>query len=366
MDGVLDPATESLKPGSQLRTWWELQRRFALRPEHVPDGVRCGRPEGALAQTRFAPWGDEPSEALRGWLAERRWFAIPLASARYPAALAAIADPPVLLWVRGDLEALEPPRVAIVGARRCTGYGEGCAETLARGLAQESVIIVSGLARGVDAAAHRGALRSGRTAAVLAHGPDTLYPASHRGLADAIARSGLLVSEFPPGLSPRKPFFPLRNRTISGLSAAVVVVEARRRSGSLATARHALGQGREVLAVPGPIDVETSEGANLLLRDGASLALEASDVLRAIGLGASTTRARREPESTSPKRPEASQGPDGARALLSLLHRGPASLDALAAELSQDADAIARAVVELELADLVETASDGSVSLRRG
>lgn len=354
LDRILDPATERLGEGSPLGDWWELQRRCALHPERVSEALAEGGLRGALdASTAYRAWGSAPTEAGRRWLAERGWRAIPYSSALYPAALRAIADPPVLLWLRGQRDSLEHPRVAIVGARRCTRYGESAAESLSGSLARQGVAVVSGLARGIDAAAHRAALPVGRTLAVLAHGPDRLYPAAHRELAERIVRGGALLTEFPPGLEPRKPFFPLRNRVISGISQAVVVVEARRRSGSLATARHALAQGREVLAVPGPIDRATSEGANLLLRDGAAAALDASDVLRALP---SILPSRAAAPLQRPARGET-------RALLRHLEEGPATLDELGDALGVGSAVIARIAVELEIAGLVATEPDGSIRL---
>jgi DNA processing protein len=331
---------------------------LALAPQLGPEILNLGDPKRALAATEsIKALGYAPTQARAAALATGGWRALPWSCERYPASLRALADPPAMLWVRGAVEILEAPRVAIVGARQATGYGLKAAEQMARALAERGVAVVSGLARGVDAAAHRGALgvggvrpgerSGGGTIAVLGHGPDFLYPASHRTLADAIADAGLLVSEFPPGLGPRKPFFPLRNRTISGLCAAVVVVEGRRRSGSLTTARHALDQGREVLAIPGPIDVATSEGPNLLLRDGAAVALDASDVLRAIGLAA------------APSGAVVASDP-----LRGALSEGPATPDELVRRLGCDASEVARRVVELELEGLVEVGGDGRIYLR--
>ena len=187
--------------------------------------------------------------------------------------------------MRGDVDALAAPSVAIVGSRAATAYGLDTAYQLARDLARAGVVVVSGLARGIDGAAHRGALEAGgRTVAVLACGPDRVYPASHRGLARRIERQGAVVSELPLGTHPLPAFFPLRNRLISGMASAVVIVEARERSGSLITAGHAANQGVDVFAVPGPITAPTSAGPNRLLRDGAYVALEAADVLRELGI----------------------------------------------------------------------------------
>jgi DNA processing protein len=198
----------------------------------------------------------------------------------YPALLARIADPPRRLWLRGDPSALAMPCVAIVGSRAASPYGLRVAEQLAADLARVGITVVSGLARGVDSAAHHGALTAGRTVAMLGCGVDVIYPPEHEALAQRILEAhGALVSELPPGTPPRRGNFPRRNRLISGVSLAVVVVEASIRSGSLQTARFALDQGREVLAVPGPVVGERFRGSHGLLRDGAKLVESASDIL---------------------------------------------------------------------------------------
>ena len=211
--------------------------------------------------------------------------ALPVDSPLYPERLAALSDPALLLLVRGRPELLSQPAVAIVGSRAATVYGKRVARQIGADLAAAGITVVSGLARGIDAAAHEGALDAGGvTVAVLACGIDRVYPPEHRSLAQRIAARGALIGELPLGTPPRAPFFPMRNRLISGLSLAVVVVEARERSGTLITASHAANQGRDVFAVPGPITAPTSAGANQLLRDGAYVALGAEDVLRELGV----------------------------------------------------------------------------------
>ncbi len=204
----------------------------------------------------------------------------------YPAALSAIADPPPALWVRGNIGTLSGPAVAIVGSRAGTPYSLTVAERLATDLAARGVVIVSGLARGVDSAAHRGALAApGATLAVLGSGVDVIYPAEHRSLArDIEAAGGAIVSELVPDTPPQPQFFPLRNRIISGLSRAVLIVEAGEKSGSLITARCALDQGREVLAVPGNVLSGRNRGGHALLRDGAKIVESADDILEELGM----------------------------------------------------------------------------------
>ena len=201
--------------------------------------------------------------------------------AGYPNRLRNIYDPPCLLYVRGRLPAFDDEAaVAVVGTRSCTPYGVSSAEKLGYGLAAGGAVVVSGLARGVDSAALRGALRAGGTVtAVLGNGLDVIYPPENQYLYEDVAAAGALVSEYPPGTSPEAKHFPVRNRIMSGLCVATLVVEAPARSGALITAGTALEQGRDVFAVPGPIDAPTSVGCNRLIRDGAGLVTDAWDIL---------------------------------------------------------------------------------------
>lgn len=205
-----------------------------------------------------------------------------LQDAAYPGRLKNIYDPPCLLYVRGRLPVFdEEAAVAVVGTRDCTPYGIACAEKLGYGLAAAGAVVVTGLARGIDSAAARGALRAGGTvAAVVANGLDVRYPPESRYLYEDVAAAGVLMSEYPPGTEPARRHFPVRNRILSGLSVATVVVEAPARSGALITAGTALEQGRDVFAVPGPVDAPASVGCNRLIRDGAGVAAEAWDILR--------------------------------------------------------------------------------------
>ncbi len=201
--------------------------------------------------------------------------------AAYPRRLRDIYDPPCLLYVRGRLPAVdEEAAVAVVGTRACTPYGVACAEKLGYGLAAGGALVVSGLAAGIDTAAARGALRAGRPVlAVVGNGLDVVYPRENRYLYEDVAAAGAILSEYPPGTRPVGSHFPARNRILSGLSVATLVVEAPERSGALITAAAALEQGRDVFAVPGPIDAENSRGCNGLIRDGAGLTAEAWDLL---------------------------------------------------------------------------------------
>ncbi|MFQ6066952.1 MAG: DNA-processing protein DprA [bacterium] len=199
---------------------------------------------------------------------------------RYPANLKTIFDPPFLLYLRGRLEKEDADALALVGTRRATVYGKLTARRLARDLAREGVTVVSGMARGIDTEAHRGALEAGgRTIAVLGCGVDTVYPPENRGLMEEIIKKGAVVSEFSLGEEPDAPHFPQRNRIISGLSKGVLVVEAPLKSGALITANFALDQGRDVFAVPGNINNPNSHGTNLLIKEGAKLVESVEDVL---------------------------------------------------------------------------------------
>ena len=256
----------------------------------------------------------------------------------FPPLLRAIHDPPPGLFLRGhnDVELLSRPAVAIVGARACSGYGASAARMLARELARAGLVVVSGLARGIDAEAHRGALEAGGvTIAVLGCGIERDYPAAHAELARRIAASGLIVAEYAPGVAPAPWRFPARNRIVAGLSAATVVVEARERSGALITADLALEEGREVFAVPGEITSALSGGTNALLKLGASPLTCAGDVLSCFGL---------EPA----ERPELALPDDTAR-VLALLRESAAAADELARAIGLPASVVARALVELGL-----------------
>jgi DNA processing protein len=224
---------------------------------------------------------DPDAELAR--LAERGVRAIPLGHPDYPDRLTTIPDPPPLLYLRGTLLPADERSVAIVGSRNCTAYGVRTAERIAGGLARAGWTVVSGLARGIDGAAHKAALDAGgRTLAVLANGLSSVYPPEHAGLADRVAAGGGLLSEATMAAAPQAGMFPARNRIVSGLSRAVVVVEANVRSGALITVDHAADQGRPVLAVPGPVDSPASAGCLELIRTGAALVRDADDVIEEI------------------------------------------------------------------------------------
>jgi len=278
---------------------------------------------------------------------------LPWNDARFPAALLALPDVPPVLWYRGTLEALRGPAVAIVGSRAASAVALETAERLGADLAARGVVVVSGLARGVDSAAHRGALCAGRTIAVLGSGVDRIYPHEHGALARDIAREGLVLSEFPPGTPPLKFHFPMRNRVISGLSRAVVVIEASEQSGSLITAACALEQGRDVMAVPGNVLSGRNRGAHALIRDGAKIVECADDIVEELAW----------PPVAAPARAGVSTDTAATTSgdpLLRLMQAGETyDLDRLAASAGVDGVRLLPRLLELEIAGLVQRVEGG-------
>ncbi|MFO7856627.1 MAG: DNA-processing protein DprA [Paracoccaceae bacterium] len=350
-------------------TWMRLVARYgdaARALEALPELASRGGARG------FRPCPKEQAEAELEAGAAAGARLLVLGGPGYPPQLAQIPDPPPVLWVRGRLEALGRPAAAIVGGRNASALGLRLAQRMAEDLGAAGVLVVSGLARGVDGAAHRGALETGTVAAV-AGGVDHVYPAEHADLAERILATGAIVSEAPPGFEPQARHFPRRNRVIAGLSRAVVLVEAAARSGSLITAEFALEQGREVLAAPGsPLDPR-SEGGNGLIRQGATLARGAADVLEAMG-GAATFAARRPaPDEgaaeglaeTGPAFRPAVAGSDAAlRAEVArLLGLEPVEEDVLARLCGAPLAALADVLLELELAGRLDRRPGGFLSL---
>ena len=308
----------------------------------VSDSHVVSRPRGR----RFAHFAAEFDErGYRDELEHRSIRFLARSDPAFPPLLAAIHDPPAGLFLRGaaDPALLARPAVAIVGARACSAYGGGVARMLGRELASAGLVVVSGLARGVDGEAHRGALEAGgATVAVLGCGIDRDYPAAHARLAAEIAGNGrgLVVSEYAPGVTPAPWRFPARNRIVGGLAAVTVVIEAREGSGALITADFALEEGREVLAVPGEITSTLSVGSNGLLRLGATPLTRAEDVLEIFGL---EPKARAEPAVVGAV----------AQTVLGRLQEEPRGADAIGRATGLDAGEVAAALAELELAGLV-------------
>jgi DNA processing protein len=319
----------------------------------------AGVPETQMARALALAGRPEEVEAVAGReraAAERLGARLVLSTdPDYPAALRQLPLPPPVLAVRGEIP--DRPAVAMVGSRKADPYGKEVAELFARALAEAGVTVVSGFARGVDAAAHRGALSSpgGRTVAVLGCGLSIDYPAGHAALGKEIAARGALVSEFPCDAGPRSWHFPVRNRVIAALAAGTLVVQATAKSGSLVTARHSLDLGREVWAVPGRIFDERSLGPNALIRDGATLVQHPREILETIFPGP-------RPLPLFPEAPVESEppppGPPGD--VLSALPPGsPRAPEELAEATGLAVDQVLGALLELELAGLVKRAAGG-------
>ena len=280
------------------------------------------------------------AERVGAWL-------LPLWDVRFPRPLQQIYDPPAFLWVRGELVPEDERAVAIVGTRRATEYGRGVAYDLARALAERGLTVVSGLAYGIDGAAHRGALAApgGRTLAVLGSGVDHIYPGRHTKLAEAIEGRGALLSEYPMGAEPDASNFPRRNRIVSGLALGTLVAEAYEKGGALITARLALEQNREVFAVPSPVQSRAGAGANRLIQRGhAKLVLDADDVLDELGLA--------DPAATSAAPPPPDLGPIEEK-LYGALGSEPVHIDALCAKTGLDASTALVYLLSLEFKGLV-------------
>lgn len=270
---------------------------------------------------------------------------------QYPKRLRNTYDYPPLLYVRGQLKEADELAVAVVGSRRASSYGRRMAQKIAFDLAQRSVTVVSGLARGIDSTAHRGALAGrGRTIAVLGSGIDVVYPPEHRTLAEQIAQNGAVVSEFAPGTGPEAGHFPRRNRIISGLSLGVLVVEGRAQSGALLTARMALDQGGEVFAIPGPIDYPGSQGPHSLIQEGAKLVQEVEDILEELPLPGGVVDVR------SPAKPVQNLSPEEEK-LLALLTDQPAPVDHLITQSGLQPSKTLALLFSLEMKGLVQQLS---------
>jgi DNA processing protein len=323
----------------------------------VADQLRAGQPPQAILEQQCAEAGLTP-EALRtqaarahALAADARLDAVLWSDRDYPARLGAIVDPPAVVWIRGQRAALARRAVAIVGSRAASPYALAVAEGLAADLATHGIAVVSGLARGVDSAAHRGALSvGGITIGVLGCGADIMYPPEHAALAREMIVDGAVVSELAPGTPPLPMFFPQRNRVISGLSQAVVIVEAGEKSGSLITARCALEQGRDVLAVPGNVLSGRNRGGHALLRDGAKIVETAADILEELGV--------REPPPGDP----ASNGEDAVPldpVLAALIPGESCDLDDLAERSGLAPERLLPRLFELELQGQVRRAGGG-------
>lgn len=345
-----------MTPGVGPVTFARLLRHFKT-PEAVfqasaHDLARFPRMSNkAVTALTCFDWGDQVQDEIDRVL-ERGCKLMTWHDPLYPPRLKEIPDPPPVLWLDGDVSESDQAAVAIVGSRGATDYGRSISARLAAELAEAGICVVSGMAMGIDAAAHRGALEAGgRTIGVLGCGVDLIYPRVNRDLFEAVPRSGALISEFPLGAEPRPGNFPLRNRVIAGLSAAVVVVEASERSGALITARLALEQNRDVLAVPGRVGSVKSRGTHALLKEGARLVETARDILDEIGpqLGLRTP-GRSRPKSAS--EPVANLTPEGRR-IWDALGDDPVHVDMIGRRSGLTSAGMAPVLLELELKGLI-------------
>jgi DNA processing protein len=286
-------------------------------------------------------------EATLSWAGQAGNHILTLADAAYPQALLTAADPPVLLYVKGDIGLLNRPGFAIVGSRNATKQGEANAEAFAATLCAAGFVVVSGLAAGIDAAAHRGALAAaGTTIAVIGTGIDRIYPARNEALAREIGAHGVIISEFPLGTPPLPANFPRRNRLIAGLGLGCLVVEAARQSGSLITARLAAEAGREVFAIPGSIHSPQSKGCHALIKQGAKLVESAQDILEELGWGHGIAAVSAAPtiDGVAPGGPAADEDP-----ILRALGHDPCDLDTLATRSGLPPETLLARLLPLEL-----------------
>ena len=324
-----------------------------------PDLIAAGFSE-AVADAIIEP-DERQLDACREWLAGDNRYAIPLTDSRYPPLLNEISDPPVVLFVRGDASVLTLPQLAIVGSRNATASGCATATQFAAHLGASGICIVSGLAIGIDAAAHRGALDGGHhTIAVFGTGVDEVYPSRHTELADQIAANGALISEFPPGTPPRREQFPKRNRIISGMSVGTLVVEAGLRSGALITAKSATEQGREVFAIPGSIHNPTARGCHQLIRSGAKLIETSDDIIEELSaLLGELSRPVIQNKSIEMQEPGTEVDPDYQR-LLGLMGWDPTTVDVLVQRSGLTAEEVSSMLLILELDGRVEPLAGGT------
>lgn len=364
---------------AELRDWLIVLRTPGLGPVGLRERLSAaqGRIDHVLAQLRrhvssLAPeaqaWLKQPDEtrlaADLAWLAEPGHRLLRFTDADFPPQLESIPQPPAALFIGGDASLLLHPQVALVGARSASAAGKANAHAFARHLALAGFVVVSGLADGIDGAAHEAALDAGQpTIAVIGTGPDLVYPRKHRALSARVASQGALVSEFPPGTAARADHFPRRNRIISGLSLGTLVVEAGLQSGSLITARLAGEQGREVFAVPGSIHNPLARGCHRLIREGARLVESASEVVetlvpaaRALGAELAQRLEQAPAVATEYRRPATGGWRDDQeyRRLLDVLGHDPAALDELAARTGQSAAVLSSMLLMLELEGCVE------------
>ena len=310
-----------------------------------------GLKEEIIQTLRKFDWSRIEQDLL--WLEKPNHLAIILTDPGYPTQLKEIADPPLILFVRGNPELLSSPQIAMVGSRNPSTMGIDTATSFAKNLAQHGFVITSGLALGIDAASHRGALKAnGHTIAVAGTGLDRVYPARHKDLATEIVHSGAMISEFPPGTTAKANHFPRRNRIISGLCLGLLVVEAAKQSGSLITARLALEQNREVFAIPGSIHNPLARGCNALIREGAKLVETTRDILDELN------QYNQQDEDITAISMQSTLDLEQ-QTLLNLIMFSPTSIDKLVEMTGQSVEVISSMLLVLELQGFIEATAGG-------
>lgn len=359
-----------MKPPAHPHSWWlALLRAPGLATPALLAALERSGGDAEAAWRSLRPKDPPDWDGVRrdlDWLDKDGHYLLRITDPGYPRMLAQTADPPLLLFVAGDPALLGHPALAIVGSRNPTAVGRENADAFAAHLAGCGLVIVSGLAVGIDTAAHRGALRTGTTVAVLGHGPDDIYPRDNRALAKEIAANGAVVTEFPVGTPPLPEHFPRRNRIISGLTTGTLVVEATLRSGSLITARTATEQGREVFAIPGSIHNPMSKGCHHLIRQGAKLVDSAEHVLEELAplldLTMDTSVAA---TSTGTEEREEALDADYEQ-LLECLEDTPVSVDRLVARSGLTPEIVSSMLLIMELRGLVRAAPGGYARSPKG
>ena len=341
-------------PGIGCRTFKQILERYT--PEQVFSAssaslAKLGLKDGILSAIQTPDWATVEQDML--WLEQDGNLALTLFDSDYPPQLKEIADPPPILFVRGNIDALAKPQIAIVGSRNPSNLGIETATSFARTLANAGFVITSGLALGIDATSHQGALNAnGQTIAVAGTGLDRVYPAKHKQLALDIVENGAIISEFPPGTSAKANHFPRRNRIISGLCQGLLVVEAAKQSGSLITARLALEQGREVFAIPGSIHNPLARGCNALIREGAKLVETTQDIFEELGQ-------YNQIDTTAQSLSSKSILDLKQQTLLNHVMFSPTSIDTLVENMGEPVDIILSILLVLELQGTVEATAGG-------
>lgn len=350
-----------MTPGVGIRTAHKMLSAYGL-PQNIfmtsyEEIARIVSPK--MADVLYAPIDPlitEQIEKTKEWLEDPNNLVLTLSDNRYPRQLLEIADPPLVLYVKGRVELLTSPSIAIVGSRNATTQGRLDAEEFAHNLSDSGLTIVSGLALGIDAAAHEGGLKGrGSTVAVIGTGADIVYPARNRELAHRIAQEGCIISEFPLGTGPLASNFPRRNRVISGLSGGILVVEAAGRSGSLITAKNAIDQGRDVFAIPGSIHSPLSRGCHELIRQGAKLVESSQDILEELKHFNDIVVNQSSEESAD----EENEFSDEQKAILAQMGYDPVDADTLSDRCEMDAASLSVELLNLELSGNVESLPGG-------